>query len=65
MAALHAKVIVVDGCKTFISSANLFYHGMEGNIEMGVLINSDKKARNVEELLNQLKYQKVFKLICE
>ena len=49
----------------FISSANLSYHGMEGNIEMGVLISSDKKAKNVEELLKQLKYQKVFNLISE
>lgn len=65
MAALHAKVIVVDGYKTFISSANLSYHGMEGNIELGVLIDSNKKAKNVEELLKQLKYQKVFSLISE
>jgi hypothetical protein len=63
MAALHAKVIVVDGYKSFISSANLSYHGMVGNIEVGVLIESEKKARNLEELLRELRYQKVFKLI--
>lgn len=60
MAALHAKIIVVDGHKTFISSSNLSYHGLEGNIEMGVLINSTKKACNVEELFKQLRTQKVF-----
>ncbi len=60
MAALHAKIIVVDGHKTFISSSNLSYHGLEGNIEMGVLINSAKKACNVEELFKQLRTQKVF-----
>lgn len=60
MAALHAKILVVDGYKTFISSSNLSYHGLEGNIEMGVLINSHKKASNVEELFKQLRTQKVF-----
>jgi len=60
MAALHAKIIVVDGHKTFISSSNLSYHGLEGNIEMGVLMNSTKKACNVEELFKQLRTQKVF-----
>lgn len=60
MAALHAKILVVDGFKTFISSSNLSYHGLEGNIEMGVLIDSHKKANNVEELFKQLRAQKVF-----
>lgn len=61
MAALHAKVIVVDGFKTFISSSNLSYHGMEGNIEMGVVIESEKKAQGVEDLFKQLRLQKVFR----
>ncbi|TWH59344.1 phospholipase D-like protein [Desulfitobacterium sp. LBE] len=61
MAALHAKIVVVDGCKTFISSSNLSYHGLEGNVEMGVVIDSVRKASNVEELFKQLRTQKVFK----
>lgn len=44
MAALHAKLIVVDGSKSLVSSANLSYHGLQGNIEMGVLVNSSDKA---------------------
>lgn len=60
MAALHAKVIVIDSYKTFISSSNLSYHGIEGNIEMGTVIESLKKAIKVEELLNELRKQKVF-----
>lgn len=43
MAALHAKVIVIDSYKTFISSSNLSYHGIEGNIEMGTVISLLKK----------------------
>lgn len=63
MAALHAKVIVVDSYKTFISSSNLSYHGIEGNIEMGITIDSKNKAKCVEELLKQLKQQKIFSKI--
>lgn len=61
MAALHAKIIVVDGNKSFISSANLSYHGIQGNIEMGVLLESEMKAKHIEEILKTLKSLKVFK----
>ena len=67
MAALHAKMIVVDGCKSLISSANLSYHGMEGNIEAGIYIESEEKAREIEVLLKNLKRLKVFteKRFCD
>lgn len=61
MAALHAKVISVDRQKTLITSANLSYHGQEGNIELGTFIESEKTAKEVEELFNQLVFKKVFK----
>lgn len=61
MSALHAKLIVVDGHTSLISSANLSYHGMQGNVEMGVLIESPEKAREIELLLKTLREQKVFK----
>lgn len=60
MAALHAKMIVVDECKSLISSANLSYHGMEGNIEAGIYIESEEKAREIEELLKNLKKLRIF-----
>lgn len=63
MAALHAKMIVVDECKSLISSANLSYHGMEGNIEAGIYIESEEKAREIEELLKNLKRLKVFEVV--
>lgn len=40
MTVLHAKVIGVDGQKTLKTSANLSYHGQEGNIELETLIES-------------------------
>lgn len=63
MAALHAKVISVDRTRTLITSANLSYHGQQGNIEFGTLIESAGIARQVDDVLTQLIFKKVFKEI--
>ena len=60
MSALHAKVISVDQQKTLITSANLSYHGQEGNIELGVIIDSGKTAKQVDDLFTKLLFNKVF-----
>ncbi len=54
MAALHAKILIVDSCDVLISSANLSYHGMSGNIEMGLRVKSEEKAREIENLFKEL-----------
>lgn len=57
----HAtKVICVDQSKTLITSANLSYHGQEGNIEMGTYIESATIARQVDEVFTKLLFSKVF-----
>lgn len=60
MAALHAKVISVDGAKTLITSANLSYHGQQGNIELGTVIESKDIAKQVENIFTQLIFKKIF-----
>lgn len=60
MSALHAKVISVDKKLTLITSANLSYHGQQGNIELGALIESAAIARQVEDVFTQLLFSKVF-----
>ena len=60
MSALHAKVISIDREKTLITSANLSYHGQEGNIELGTLIESQKIAKQVDDLFTRLLFNKVF-----
>lgn len=60
LAALHAKVISVDGEKTLITSANLSYHGQQGNIELGTLIESKSIAKQIDEVFTQLIFTKVF-----
>lgn len=37
-ASLHAKVVAVDGRDLLVTSANLTYHGLESNIEVGVRV---------------------------
>lgn len=60
-AALHAKVISVDMKQTLITSANLSYHGQQGNIELGTLIESERTARQLDEVMTQLIFKKIFK----
>ena len=60
MAALHAKVISVDQRQTLITSANLSYHGQQGNIELGTLIESKQIARQIEDVFTKLTFSKVF-----
>ncbi len=61
MSALHAKVISVDQQDTLITSANLSYHGQEGNIELGAKIYSKEVARQVEDVFTRLVFSKLFK----
>ena len=60
MAALHAKLLVSDVKKSLISSANLSYHGMQGNVEMGFLLESHEKAKQIEEVMKEMVRMKVF-----
>lgn len=63
MAALHAKVISIDRKETLITSANLSYHGQEGNIELGTHIVSENIAKHLDGVLTSLIKQKVFNKI--
>lgn len=46
MASLHAKLLIVDTRELYVGSANLTYHGMGSNIELGLRINGES-ARKV------------------
>lgn len=41
MSALHAKAILVDGRRLLTTSANLSYHGLVANVEMGLLVEGE------------------------
>ena len=63
MSALHAKIICVDSKQTLITSANLSYHGQEGNIEVGSLITSASIGKQIGEVFEKLIINKTFKQI--
>lgn len=63
MSALHAKVISVDQEETLITSANLSYHGQEGNVELGTHVISKDIAIQVERVFTQLIFSKVFEKV--
>lgn len=63
MAALHAKDISADMKRTLITSANLPYHGQEGNIELGTLIESERTAKQLDEVMTQLIFKRIFKKV--
>ena len=63
MSALHAKVISVDQKETLITSANLSYHGQEGNIELGAKIHSKKLAKQIDDVFTKLLFARIFEEI--
>ena len=55
---IHAKMIVVDSADLLVTSANLTYHGMSNNFEVGVRIrgNTARKAHMLVDELVKSKY---------
>jgi len=53
-ACLHAKCIVVDGAKAFVTSANFSGAAHERNVELGVCIDDPRIAAAIEEELDEL-----------
>ena len=52
--ALHAKCVVVDAERLFVSSANFTEAAQERNIEIGLLLNSPVLASRVSEFFERL-----------
>ncbi len=53
-AAMHAKVLVVDRTTALVGSANLTGHGLERNLECGLLIQGGPTPRAIAEHLLHL-----------
>lgn len=51
--SLHAKLIIIDYTVLLITSANLTYHGLSSNLEMGVKV-TGKAAYEAQLLINSL-----------
>jgi phosphatidylserine/phosphatidylglycerophosphate/cardiolipin synthase-like enzyme len=46
---MHAKCVVVDGKRAFVSSANFTDRGQERNIEVGALIDDPRFAMQLAQ----------------
>lgn len=53
MASVHAKLLVADRGDALVTSANLTYHGFEGNFEMGVRV-SGHVAAEIHDRIHEL-----------
>ncbi len=53
--SLHIKCIVVDNKVAMFGSANMTYHGMQGNRELGLIIRDVTAVKTIIELLDELK----------
>lgn len=52
--SMHAKCVVIDGQEAFVTSANFTEAAQERNIELGLLMESQSVARQVEEHFTSL-----------
>jgi phosphatidylserine/phosphatidylglycerophosphate/cardiolipin synthase-like enzyme len=50
----------VDQEKALITSANLSYHGQQGNIELGTLVESKNITKQIDDVFTKLIFAKVF-----
>lgn len=59
ISALHAKLAIADRMHLLVTSANLTYHGLTGNIEIGLQVDG-KVAEETTDLLTRLINEGVF-----
>jgi phosphatidylserine/phosphatidylglycerophosphate/cardiolipin synthase-like enzyme len=57
--SLHAKIIITDNKKAFVSSSNLSYNGIVNNIEIGTLVTGEK-VKSISNLFEKLLYRDLF-----
>jgi phosphatidylserine/phosphatidylglycerophosphate/cardiolipin synthase-like enzyme len=51
---LHAKCLVVDRLQMLVTSANFTFHGLESNLELGLLVRNQPLASAVHERFDHL-----------
>jgi hypothetical protein len=53
IASIHAKLVIIGSYDLLVTSANLTYHGLNSNLEVGIRVRG-KTAAKAEELISQL-----------
>lgn len=57
------RLLLLTKKETLITSANLSYHGQEGNIELGAQIYSRALAKQIDNMFTHLLFTKLFEEI--
>jgi phosphatidylserine/phosphatidylglycerophosphate/cardiolipin synthase-like enzyme len=52
-ASMHAKCLLIDGADLLVTSANFTFHGMQGNIEIGIRV-SGAPASEARKIFSHL-----------
>jgi phosphatidylserine/phosphatidylglycerophosphate/cardiolipin synthase-like enzyme len=60
---LHAKVLVIDGRRALVGSANLTYRALHDNLEAGILVEDPALAASIERHIRSLMESGVLRLI--
>lgn len=60
---LHAKVLVIDGCRALVGSANLTYRALHNNLEAGILVEDPALAASIERHIRSLMESGVLRLL--
>jgi phosphatidylserine/phosphatidylglycerophosphate/cardiolipin synthase-like enzyme len=53
MASIHAKLLIGDRLDALVTSANLTYHGLQGNLEMGLRVKG-RPATDIHDRFHDL-----------
>jgi putative cardiolipin synthase len=61
-AVLHAKLLVIDGRRALVGSANLTRRALADNLEAGVLINDERTALALERHVRDLMSAGTFRI---
>ena len=59
LSALHVKCVIVDEKIAMFGSANLTYHGMKGNIELGLVVKDERTVKTIVHQLCSLKNEMI------
>jgi len=59
--ALHAKCVIIDSERLFVSSANFTEAAQQRNIELGLLLNSEALASRIEKFFGELVTKQLLK----
>ena len=63
-ASMHAKCVLVDGNDLLVTSANFTFHGLHGNIEIGIRLSGPPVAE-ARKVFSHLVESRLLEEVCD